>query len=214
MQEGYDEAVDERLRAVESRAATATSTVADRRKVLRLTVSGTGRIQEVDLAPRWSRAIQAQLLDSELTALFQEASGRASEAFQADCRDAGLDAAVNGADTLLHALEHVPGGAGLLRRLDTEEVSKASAGGRVVATFRLSGTLCSLRVNTRYAAEADPTRLGAEICSVLREGQDAVEARRAELAADLLEGRSVEDILSEQVDRFRLRMDELADRLS
>lgn len=101
----------------------------------------------------------------------------------------------------------------MLRQLDTEEVSEERAGGRIVATFLVSGLFSALRINTRYAIEAEPVLLGTEIRDALLAAEGAAEARRAELAADLLEGRTAEEILSEQVDRFRRRMDELADRL-
>lgn len=213
MQVGSDEPVEKRLSALEADAAAATHVVEDRRKVIRVAVSGTGRVQEVELAPHWRRAVQAQRLDTELVALLREAAERAADAFREACLEAGLGAALGVTDAVRRGLEHVPGGADMLRQLDTEEVSEERAGGRIVATFLVSGLFSALRINTRYAIEAEPVLLGTEIRDALLAAEGAAEARRAELAAALLEGRTTEEILSEQVDRFRRRMDELADRL-
>lgn len=104
MQVGSDEPVEKRLSALEADAAAATHVVEDRRKVIRVAVSGTGRVQEVELAPHWRRAVQAQRLDTELVALLREAAERAADAFREACLEAGLGAALGVTDAVRRGL--------------------------------------------------------------------------------------------------------------
>jgi len=202
----------EALRAIESRLATEFHHAVDRRKVLRVTVTGTQRAQAVELDPRWRRSLQSQRLGGEVTALYRTARESAAEAASAAYDDAGfgwLDR-LSGFRT---GIEQVPGGPEFMEGMASGSVSAESIRGRVIAEFTYSGELLSLRIHSRHALESRPVELAIDLCAVLRQGESAAAAARAELAARLTGGQTVEGLMREDVENFRSRLGDLTARL-
>jgi DNA-binding protein YbaB len=67
-------AFGERLRALETHLAARVFTAEGGRGAVRVAVDGLARIHAVTLGPNWSRLIQAQALDTEVTRLYRRAS--------------------------------------------------------------------------------------------------------------------------------------------
>jgi DNA-binding protein YbaB len=193
--------------------AAALYTATDRRKVIRVTVDGAGGVHSIELTADWYRSLQSQSLPREVKTLYLAAREQAAEAAQAAYEDHDEPFIAEAGAALREFLGSVPQASDLMRQLETETVRTERARGGVAAEFSLRGELRELEIRPRYAADAVAERLASDIEEVLRESEGVVSARIAELAASLTGGRSLDEVLEDNVNLLRQRMEELKARL-
>lgn len=186
-------------------------TADDKRRVVRVTVDGAQRTKAVELDPRWAKSIQSQNLAREVFACYVEAREAAAAAAETAYTNLGFNdqAATDVGAVIRTAMDTVPGASDLMRRLETETVRAERARGAVAAEFDLRGEPLTLDIRARYATEVEPAQLAAEICAVLQECVDTAARRRAEMAAELTDGRSFEERARDRLEEFRRRLAEL-----
>jgi DNA-binding protein YbaB len=140
---------------------------------------------------------------------------QAAEAAQAVPDETGLGAAeVVNAESALHRLvSSMPGAEVLTRQLRTETVRAEKGKGGVVAEFTLQGELRQLDIRPKYAAEVGSEQLASDICTALNDCEQMISARKVQLASELVGGRALDEILQDNANQLRQRMDELRTRL-
>lgn len=185
----------------------------DKRKVVRVTLTGHGDLSGVELHPDWRRSIQTQALDREIASAFA-AARRQAKAEAAAAAGFGSDQEVSQVvGQVRRLLDRLPEAREALSALESERFLGESARGRVSVCLDGSGDLLALKISSRHAAQSEPDRLSQDIVAAFRAAMEERQRRCVQVRVDLTGGRSLDDRLREDAVALRERMNKRVDQL-